>query len=70
MPQTTMFQNQPWYVAERVVAAMTGLSLSKLRQDRHFCRGIPYCKVGRAIRYDIKDVVCFMESHRISHNPE
>jgi hypothetical protein len=53
------------YLSERKVAEITGLSVQKLQQDRHYRRGIPYCKIGRTIRYPERDVLTFMEEHRI-----
>jgi len=53
------------YVNEKKVAEITGFSLAKLRNDRSLGRGIPYCKVGSAVRYPLSDVLEFMEAHRI-----
>lgn len=38
------------------VARLTGLSIETLAQWRSQKRGIPYLKVGRAVRYDPADV--------------
>jgi len=38
------------------VANLTGLSLETLAQWRSQKRGIPYLRVGRAVRYDPSDV--------------
>jgi predicted DNA-binding transcriptional regulator AlpA len=57
------------YLKEHEVAKMTGLSLSKLRQDRHKCRGLPYHKIGaKCVRYCINDIWKFMDECRIEHN--
>jgi len=57
------------YLNEKEVAMMTGLSLSKLRQDRHKCRGLPYHKIGeKSVRYNTNDIQRFMEECRIEHN--
>ena len=55
----------PVYFTEIKVAEITGLSLSKLRQDRMKGTGIPYCKLGRSVRYDAQDVQGFMDQHKI-----
>jgi len=55
----------PKYVDERKVSEITGRALPTLRNDRHNRRGIPYCKVGRSVRYALSDVVEFMESRKI-----
>lgn len=50
---------------EQQLAKLTGLSLSKIRQDRHFCRGIPYIKIGRSVRYSSTDIERFILDNRI-----
>jgi len=56
----------PRYLTEVEVSQMTGLALSTLRNTRLQCRGLPYIKIGRAVRYDLRDVVRYMETHKIS----
>lgn len=53
------------YLNEKDVSAITGLSLSKLRNDRHRGVGMPYYKIGKVVRYRIQEVEKFMEIHRI-----
>lgn len=53
------------YLTEFDVSEITGRSLSALRKDRHYGRGIPYIKLGRQVRYSFDDVDRFMESCRI-----
>ncbi len=48
------------------VADMTGLSRETLAQWRSQRRGIPYLKVGRAVRYDPADVQAYLEGCRVS----
>ena len=48
------------------VASLTGLSLEALAQWRSQKRGIPYLKVGRAVRYDPADVQAYLEGCRVS----
>ncbi len=55
----------PQYLTERQVAELTGLSLSKLRNDRFLRRGIPWCKASRTVRYLKSDVIEFFESRKI-----
>lgn len=38
------------------VEHITRFSASKLEQDRAKGRGIPFCKIGRAVRYRLSDV--------------
>lgn len=55
------------YLNEKEAAALTGRSVSTLRNERHLRRGIPYLKISeRSVRYKLDDVVSYMESQRIS----
>ena len=58
-------QSNPRYINEKEVSSITGLALSTLRNDRATLRRIPYCKVGRSVRYLMDDVINFMESKKI-----
>jgi hypothetical protein len=53
------------YICEKEVAAITGRALSTLRNERSRKTGIPYCKLGRSVRYKIQDVFEFMDSRKI-----
>ena len=55
----------PQYVNEKKVSKITGRALPTLRNDRHNRRGIPYCKIGRSVRYALSDVISYMESRKI-----
>ena len=55
----------PRYLNEKEVSRMTGLALSTLRNTRFQCRGLPYVKIGRAVRYNLKDVIRYMESRKV-----
>ena len=59
--------NTQW-LTEKQVALLLGISISKLRSDRHKCRGISYHKVGRAVRYSMCDVQAYMYAHRVNPN--
>lgn len=48
------------------VAALTGLAVETLAQWRSQRRGIPYLKVGRAVRYHPSDVQQYLEGCRVS----
>lgn len=53
------------------VASLTGLSVETLAQWRSQRRGIPYLKIGRAVRYDVADVQSYLEGCRVSvSNPQ
>lgn len=58
------YQNHQ-YLTEVKVSEITGRALSTLRNDRHQRRGITYHKIGRSVRYSLRDVIEFMERHKI-----
>jgi hypothetical protein len=53
------------YLTEREVARIIRMALSTLRNDRSQRRGLPYCKVGKSVRYRLDDVISFMEARKI-----
>lgn len=53
------------YLREKEVAELIGLAPKTLRNDRSLGRRLPYSKIGTAVRYDIADVLAFMEAHKI-----
>mgnify|MGYP000974902626 CR=1 FL=1 len=54
-----------YYLNEKQVKEITGLSLSFLRNSRFTGKNIPYVKVGRSVRYSQEDVIAFMENRKI-----
>ena len=48
------------------VAELTAFSIETLAQWRSQKRGIPYLKIGRAVRYDPADVKTYLEGCRVS----
>jgi excisionase family DNA binding protein len=48
------------------VSEVTSLSLDTLAQWRSQKRGIPYLKMGRAVRYDPVDIKAYLERCRVS----
>ena len=48
------------------VAVITGLSRETLAQWRSQGRGLPYLKIGRAVRYDPADIQAYLERCRVS----
>jgi hypothetical protein len=53
------------YINENILSEMIGVALSTLRNNRCKGQGIPYIKLGRSVRYDLQDVIDFMEAHKI-----
>ena len=56
----------PTYLNEKQVAEITGFALSTLRNNRFHCRGIPYVKIGKSVRYRRDEVIAYMERYKIS----
>ena len=56
---------EPCYIDEQECSRITGRKLPTLRNDRHLGRGLPYIKFGRSVRYNLQDVVRFMEARKI-----
>ena len=54
------------WLDHRAVAELTGISVHTLRAHRQKRTGIAYAKIGRSVRYALKDVEAFMETHRIA----
>lgn len=56
----------PELLTAEQVASITGLSVETLAQWRSQKRGIPYLKIGRAVRYDPADVNAYLRGCRVS----
>lgn len=57
--------NEIKWLNEKEVADLIGGSVCTLRNQRCKGEGIPYYKIGRAVRYLFTDVIEYMESHKI-----
>ena len=53
------------FLNEKQVSQMTAIPLQTLRNNRFARKGINYVKIGRSVRYEVSDVVDFMQSHKI-----
>jgi tRNA(His) 5'-end guanylyltransferase len=58
-------ENKVKYMNEKTTSHLTSLALSTLRNHRHKGIGLPYIKVGKAVRYSFQDVVDYMESRKV-----
>jgi hypothetical protein len=54
------------YLTEKELASILGIAASTLANQRSLHVGIPYVKFGRSVRYDLDDVVAFMESQKVA----
>ena len=52
-------------VNEKALAKEMNLSVQTLRNWRHKGKGPPYIKIGRAVRYNIKDIEKYLKQNRI-----
>ena len=52
-------------VSDLKACEVLGLKAQTLRNWRHQRKGPPYIKLGRAIRYDLRDLRKFAEKRRI-----
>jgi excisionase family DNA binding protein len=59
-------ENSMRLLSAEQVAELTGLALDTLAQWRSQRRGIPYLKIGRAVRYDVSDVQAYLRGCRVS----
>ncbi len=55
-------------LTEEEVSQMTKLSLSTLRAHRQKGKGLPYVKIGKAVRYRMSDILEYIEKHTVRHN--
>lgn len=53
------------FLNDRAAAEIMGLQVQTLRNWRCSRKGPSYVKAGRAVRYDITDVMSFMQSRRV-----
>lgn len=56
---------QERYLNEHEVARLTGRAVPTLRNDRSQCKGLPYVKAGRSVRYSLRDVLMWMEDRKV-----
>jgi excisionase family DNA binding protein len=59
-------ENSMSLLSAEQVAELTGLALDTLAQWRSQRRGIPYLKIGRAVRYDFNHVQAYLRGCRVS----
>ncbi|MBU2511697.1 helix-turn-helix domain-containing protein [bacterium] len=68
MAETNQAAIQVKYLNDKQVARMTGKAVQSLRNERSKRIGIPFIRMGGAVRYDIQDVIKYMEERRIETN--
>lgn len=58
-----LMQNPEALLNEQQLAQLTGLSLSRLRNDRYLRQGIPFLKLGSSVRYRVADVMSYLQNN-------
>lgn len=53
------------FLNEKQVSQMTNIPLQTLRNNRFQHKGINYVKIGRSVRYEVSDILDFMEKRKI-----
>jgi hypothetical protein len=53
------------FLRDAELAKELGVSASKLRQDRHLKRGLPYIKAGCCVLYDFAEVLKYLEKQTV-----
>jgi predicted DNA-binding transcriptional regulator AlpA len=53
------------YLNEHEVSEIIGRAVQTLRNDRFKKQHLPYCKIGRSVKYAQSDVFEYMESRKI-----
>ncbi len=61
---TSLLLPSQW-LTEREVAKILSLSVSTLQKQRFKHTGIPYSKLGRAVRYKYEDVLEYAQNAKI-----
>ncbi len=56
------------YLTEAQTAELLSCSVQTLRNNRFARKGLPYCKIGRSVRYPLKAVVEYLEQHKVEHH--
>ena len=52
-------------VDEKEASKVLERKVQTLRNDRHLRKGPPYIKIGRSVRYRLKDLLEYLDKHRI-----
>lgn len=59
----------PRFIDERELAKISGRAVQTLRNDRHHGKGFPYVRIGKSIRYNLQDILSYMEAHKVQTEP-
>lgn len=56
------------FFTEKEVAEMGIRAIQSLRNDRWAGRGLPFFKIGKSVRYSVKDIREFLQKGKIEPN--
>jgi len=65
LPQTTKPNVIPEYVSPSEASALTSIPLKTLEAMRSKRTGPPYVKIGSSVRYPLRDLRAWMQSHLV-----
>ena len=54
-----------WSINEKNAARLLGIAVQTLRNWRHQRRGPAYVKMGRSVRYQLKDIQDYLDKRKI-----
>ncbi len=52
------------YLTEKQVSRLTSTPLRTLRNNRYLRKGLPFYKIGGSVKYSVKDIEEYMQSHK------
>lgn len=55
----------PTLLNTKQVAELLGVSVDALAQNRYLGEGIPYIKIGKRVRYNLDDVIAYLETQKV-----
>lgn len=58
------------YITETEASKLTGMSVAWFQRDRWKGGGIPFVKMERSVRYNVRDLIDFMESRKCKSTTE
>lgn len=63
---TMALQQTDILVSQQQAMQLTGMSSAWFEMSRHKGTGIPYVKIGRAVRYRLQDIRQFVADHYVA----
>lgn len=70
LPTDDPLSDYPFMMTPRQVAEAGIKPITTLMSDRYEGKGIPFVKIGRAVRYRKDDVLAYLDAHRFTSTRE